>query len=117
VDNPLITGGTSFTITPAAAHHLAITLPDPLTAGVPFAITVTVQDAYSNTVTGYQGTVHFTLTGPALYQADYTFTADDMGSHTFDNQILRQAGDYTLSGMDEGESTVRGSVSFTVTPA
>jgi hypothetical protein len=33
-----------------------------------FVITpgLTVQDAYGNTVTGYQGTVHFQVTGPVM---------------------------------------------------
>jgi hypothetical protein len=113
-DNALITGGTAFTVTPAAADHIAFTVPGTITAGVPFAITVTVQDAYGNTVTGYTGTVHFTLTGPAMAQADYTFTAADMGSHTFNNLVLSQAGDYTLTGMDTGDPTVGGSTLFTV---
>jgi hypothetical protein len=111
---PLISGSTTFTITPAAADHIAFTVPATVTAGVPFAITVTVQDAYGNTVTGYTGTVHFTLTGPAMAQADYTFTASDMGSHTFSNLMLSQAGDYTLGGMDSADPTVSGSTSFTV---
>jgi hypothetical protein len=109
-----ITGSTAFTITPAAADHIAFTVPSTITAGVPFAITVTVQDAYGNTVTGYLGTVHFTLTGPAMAQADYTFTATDMGSHTFTNLVLSQAGDYTLTGVDSADPTVSGSTMFTV---
>jgi hypothetical protein len=112
--NPLITGSTTFTITPAAAAHIAFTVPSTITAGMPFAITVTVQDAYGNTVTGYTGTVHFTLTGPAMAMANYTFTASDMGSHTFNNLVLSQAGDYTLTGMDTGDSMVSGSIMFTV---
>jgi hypothetical protein len=110
---PLITGSTAFTITPAAADHIGFTVPS-ITAGVPFALTVTVQDAYGNTVTGYTGTVHFTLTGPAMEMADYTFTAGDMGSHTFHDQVLNVAGDYTLVGMDTGDPTVSGSTLFTV---
>jgi hypothetical protein len=112
--NPLITGNTSFTITPAAPDHIAFTVPSPITAGMPFAITVTVQDAYGNTVTGYTGTVPFTLTGQATAMADYIFTAGDMGSHTFRNLVLSQAGDYTLTGMDTGDPTISGDISFTV---
>jgi hypothetical protein len=112
--NPLITGSLTFTVTPAAADHITFTAPATITAGVPFAITVTVQDVYGNTVTGYTGTVHFTLTGPAMAQADYTFTATDMANHTFGNLVLSQAGDYTLTGMDSADPTVSGSVTFTV---
>jgi hypothetical protein len=116
-DNPLITGGNTFTITPLVAAHIAFSVPSSITAGMPFAITVTVQDAYGNTVTDYTGTVHFTLTGQAMAQADYTLTATDMGSHTFTNLVLSQAGDYTLGGMDTADPTISGSSTFTITPA
>jgi hypothetical protein len=49
-----------------------------------------------------------------MAQADYTFTAADMGSHTFNNLVLSQAGDYTLAGMDVADPAVSGSTSFTV---
>jgi hypothetical protein len=112
--NAAITGSTSFTVVAAAPAHIVFTVPGTITAGVPFSITVTIQDAYGNTATGYTGTVHFTLTGPAMAQANYTFTAVDMGSHTFSNLVLNQAGDYTLTGMDIADPMVRGSTMFTV---
>jgi hypothetical protein len=111
--NPLITGSNTFTITPAAATQIAFTVPSTITAGVPFALTVTVQDAYGNTVTNYQGGIHFTLTGPAMAQADYTFTAADMGSHTFSNLVLNQTGMYTLTGTDTTDPMLTGSIMFT----
>jgi hypothetical protein len=112
---PSLTGSTTFTITPAAADHIALQVAPALTAGVPFAITVTVQDAYGNTVTGYMGTVHFQLTGPVTGTADYTFTATDMGSHTFSNLVLSQPGSYILTATDENDPLLSGSASFTVT--
>ena len=112
--NPLINGGTAFTITPAAADHLAFAVPLSITAGVPFAITVTVEDAYGNTVTDYTGTVHFTLTGPETAMADYAFTAGDAGSHTFGHLMLSTAGTYTLDGTDTADPTLSGSLMFTV---
>jgi rhamnogalacturonan endolyase len=93
--------------------HILLAVP-PVSAGVPFSVTVTVQDAYGNTVTGYQGMVHFQLTGPQMAMANYTFTAADMGSHTFSNLVLNQAGDYTLTGTDTADPTVSGSTPFTV---
>jgi hypothetical protein len=113
-DNPLINGNTAFTITPAAAAHVVFNVPNSITAGVRFAITVTVQDGYGNTVTDYAGTVHFMLTGQAMAQADYTFTTSDMGSRTF-NVVLSQPGDYTLTGSDP-DAGIDGSVSFPVDP-
>jgi sugar lactone lactonase YvrE len=75
---PPVTGSTTFTITPAAPDHIALSLPGTIQAGVPFALTVTVQDAYGNTVTGYSGTVHFALMGPVMSTAQYTFRAADI---------------------------------------
>jgi hypothetical protein len=113
-DTGLITGSTTFTIRPAAADHIAFTVPSTITAGVPFAITVTVQDAYGNTVTGYTGTVHFQLTGTVTPSADHTFTATDMGSHTFSGLVLNQPGMYTLTATDSADPSLSGSTLFTV---
>jgi hypothetical protein len=111
--NPSITGGFSITVNPAAAAHIAFVVGS-ITAGMPFSITVTVQDAYGNTVTGYLGTVHFQLTGPMMAMANYTFTAADMGSHTFNNLRLGTTGMYTLTGTDTVDSPVTGTTMFTV---
>jgi hypothetical protein len=48
--------------------------------------------------------------------ADYTFTAADSGQHTFAGLVLRQAGDYTITGSDP-DGGIDGSVTFTVDPA
>jgi hypothetical protein len=37
-----------------------------------------------------------------------------MGSHTFSNRVLSQAGTYTLTGMDTADPSLTGSVTFTV---
>jgi hypothetical protein len=110
-----ITGSTTFTVTPAAADHIAFTVPSTIPAGVPFAITVTVQDAYGNTVTGYTGTVHFTAStgGVLVAMADYTFTPADSGQRTFPGLVLSQPGDYVLTGSDP-DAGLGGSVAFTV---
>jgi hypothetical protein len=109
-----VTGSTTFTITPAAADHIALSVPSTIMAGVPFAIPVTVQDAYGNTVTDYTGTVHFALMGPVMPMANYTFMAADMGSRTFSGLMLSQAGDYTLTAVDQADPSLTGSVAFSV---
>ena len=43
--------------------------PPPATAGIAFSVTVTAQDAYGNTATGYTGTVHFTSSDGAATAA------------------------------------------------
>jgi hypothetical protein len=110
--NPPVTGSTTFTIAPAAAAHVAFSVPSTITAGVPFAITVTIQDAYSNTVTGYTGRVQFAASNGQ--SAAYTFTAADMGSHTFHGVVLNQPGTYTVTGTDTMDPSLTGSITFTV---
>jgi hypothetical protein len=109
-----ISGMTTFTVTPATADHLAFVMPTSITAGMPFAITVTVQDVYGNTVTVYTGTVMFTVTGPVMPMASYTFTTADAGQQTFGDLVLNQPGAYTITGND-APAGINGSFSFTVT--
>jgi hypothetical protein len=101
-------------VTPAAADHLAFTVPDHLTAGMPFDVVVTVQDALNNTATGYTGTVDFTLS-PGGDLESYTFTAADQGHYTLAGLMLN-AGDYTLTGTDVANPAISGSLTFTVDP-
>jgi hypothetical protein len=76
-----VTGSITFTINPGPANWINLTVPDTITAGQPFPVTVTVRDAFNNPVTGYTGTVHFTATNGVT--ANYAFTPTDMSSHTF----------------------------------
>ncbi len=102
-------------VNPGAVDHILVTAPSTTTAGTPFNVTLTVQDAYNNTVTGYRGTVHFTSGDPqAFLPSDYTFTAADNGVHTFMGVILKTAGSQTLG---VGDGTINGSATITVTPA
>jgi hypothetical protein len=59
--------------------------PSTTTAGQAHSLTVTALDSDGSALTSYRGTVHFSSTDPqADLPADYTFTAADNGSHTFD---------------------------------
>jgi len=57
--------GTSnrFNVQPNNVHHFAISTIADQAAGLPFSITVTAQDLYGNTVTGFGGTVNISHTG------------------------------------------------------
>jgi hypothetical protein len=112
IANPLIHGSITFTVNPAAAAHIVFTIPDTVTAGVPFDITVTVQDAYGNTVTDFGDTVQFVASNGVT--ADYTFTPADMGQHTFHNLVINQPGTITITGTDLEDPSVTGSITFTV---
>jgi hypothetical protein len=79
------------TVKPAAASQFIIRAPSSVTAGVAFALTLTVEDAYGNVVTGYAGTIHFSSTDTmATLPRNYRFTATDKGVHTFTGLILRK---------------------------
>jgi hypothetical protein len=88
-----------------AADHFAVSAPAGETAGTPFDVMVTVQDAYNNTVTGYTRTVHFSSADPygATLPADYTFTAADHGQHIFAaGAALYTAGAWDVTAADTG---------------
>ena len=101
---------------PVDHFRVTTTAANPQVAGVPFSFTVTAQDQYGNTVTGYMGTVHFRSADPhpATLPADYTFTAADMGVHTFANgAILFTPGTWDVTAMDT-HATVSGAALVTV---
>ena len=96
-----ITGTATVNVMAAAANHFVVTTTasDPQVAGTPFSVTVTVQDAYNNTVTTYGGTIHFTSSDPqATLPRNYTFLSTDQGVHTFvGGAILRTGGSQTIT--------------------
>jgi hypothetical protein len=111
-----ITGSQSgIAVTPGAATQLSVSAPAGATAGQAFSITVTAQDAYGNTATGYTGTVHFTSSdGQATLPADYTFAGGDQGVHTF-SVTLVSMGSQTITATDTGTASITGTATLTVT--
>jgi streptogramin lyase len=104
----------------AAADHyvLATSAANPDVAGTPLAVTVTAQDPYGNTATGYHGTAHFSSSDPqATLPADYTFTASDNGAHTFSGVILRTAGNRSVTATDITTGSITGNAPVTVVAA
>jgi hypothetical protein len=115
-----ITGSeTGITVNPAAASILVVSgFPSPTMAGAAHSLTVTAEDAYGNTATGYRGTVHFTSSdAQAVLPANYTFTSGDAGSHTF-TATLKTAGSQSLTATDTSTGSITGSqTGITVNPA
>jgi hypothetical protein len=111
LSNPGISGSeTGITVSPAAATHFVLSGPTSVSAGTSFSLTVTAVDAYSNTATGYRGTVHFTdSVGGATLPANYTFTATDKGVHTFTGLKLKTKGWQTITVTDTLNSSILGS--------
>ena len=102
-------------VTAAAAAQFILSAPSSVTSGAKFSVTLTVEDAYGNVVTGYTGTVHFKSSdSTATLPKNYTFTAADAGVHTFTNMfILRKKGKQTLTVTDiaNGALTATDSIS------
>jgi streptogramin lyase len=105
------------TVTAATADHLQITVSPGITSGTPFDLMVAVLDVYGNVVTGYQGTITFSVTDPdpgVMFPGPYTFSpGTDAGVHTFGaGFVLITPGDQTITVTDDGGLT--GSITVTL---
>ncbi len=79
----------------------------------PVDFTITAYDTQSIVATGYTGTVHFTALGDngvyASLPKDYTYTASDLGTHTFPLSLqFQQEGVYQLEVRDIAKPTLSG---------
>jgi hypothetical protein len=115
-----VTGSqTGITVNPGTASVLAVVgFPSSITVGQSGNFTVTAQDSYGNTATGYTGTVHFTSSvSSASLPGDYTFTSTDQGTRSF-SATFNTAGSQSLTATDTADSTITGSqTGITVNPA
>jgi hypothetical protein len=104
------------TVKSAAASKFVLSAPSSIQPGVPLGLTVTVEDAYGNIVTGYVGTVHFKSSdSQAKLPVNYTFTASDGGAHTFAGLVLKKAGNQTITATDTKNSSITGKTIVDVT--
>jgi hypothetical protein len=125
----LVTGGdqtvtvSSPALTPASATvnvtgqvtHLALSAPSGVSAGDTFNLTVSAIDTQGILAPGYTSTVHFTSSDAlAGLPADYTFTPDDAGTHTF-TVSLKTSGPQSISAKEVG-GTIGGGATVAVTP-
>src|SRR5262249_41292962 len=78
-------------------------------------VTVTAVDPMGIVGSGYTSSIHFTSTDPqAGLPADYTFTPEDAGVHTF-SVTLKSSGPRWL-GVNEVGGTINGGLTVNVTP-
>jgi hypothetical protein len=110
----------AFEVQPGAATHFQFNAPAAITSNTPFDITIIALDAYGHIASGYLGTVTFSTsdTEPeAILPADYTFTADEQGVHTFVGGLtLIAVGDEILTVTDASDSSIVGTAQVTVDP-
>lgn len=105
----------SITVHPAAASKFLLSARAGVSAGVSFSMTVTVEDAYGNVVTGYAGTAHFSSSDKsAKLPANYSFSACDAGVHTFTGLVLYTKGRQKISVTAVHNSALTGSDSISV---
>jgi fibronectin type 3 domain-containing protein len=82
--------------------------PSSTVAGVSHNFTVTAQDAFGNTATGYTGTVSFTSSdSQAVLPANYTFVSGDGGVHSF-TATLKTAGTQSITATDAVTAAITG---------
>jgi Domain of unknown function (DUF4082)/Fibronectin type III domain len=88
-----------------SGDHLVVTATtSTVTAGASLSVTVAAQSSGGTTDATYRGTVHFTSSdGQAVLPADYTFTASDVGAHTF-SLTLKTAGTQSVTVTDTSSS-------------
>ncbi len=113
--NVSLAGSANVNVTTSAQIVVLTGLPQTTSAGMTQSVTITLTDSFGNIATGYVGTVHFTSTdGNAVLPADYTFTAADLGTHTF--QItFKTTGLQSFTVSDNANSSLRALANTTVT--
>jgi hypothetical protein len=105
---------------PETAAYFAITTSASVTAGTLLDVTVTAMDPYGNIASNYQGTVTLSSSDayPAVLPANYTFTSDDQGTHTFSGGVtLFTAGAQSLTAQDTATTSLTGSATVAVVAA
>jgi hypothetical protein len=95
----------------AAVTLLVSGFPATIAAGMPGMLKVTALDAFGNVARGYRGTVHFTSSDSAAgLPADFTFTRDNAGLHTF-TVVLKSKGPQSITASDTVTGSITGSES------
>ena len=114
VNTTSISGTVPVIVVPGPPAHYLVAGPTTAVAGHLIIQTVTVQDLYNNTVTGYTGTLHFTSSDPKAVMADNETLTAGVG---FFSVFFETAGIQATTATDTTASTLTGSSdSITVSP-
>ncbi|HEY1474866.1 MAG TPA: Ig-like domain repeat protein, partial [Pseudolabrys sp.] len=109
-----ITGtSNAINVSSTAATHFVVTAPSTATSGIAFTFTVTAQDQFNNTVTGYTGTVHFTKSDIAAGSAVPANSTLTNGAGTF-SATLVTPGAQTITATDTVTSSITGTAAINV---
>jgi hypothetical protein len=111
-----VTGSATIAVSPASASGFLVTAPSPAIAGTAFSVTVTALDPYGNVATGYTGTVILTSSDRTPQPSDYTFTANDNGTHVLTLSLFT-AGVQTILTRDASNGFLTGTTPVAVQAA
>jgi hypothetical protein len=105
-------GGVNIGAYQASASVLVVTVSGTVASGTPFDVTMQAVDEFGQVAFGYRGTVNFSVTDPdpaVMLPADYTFSADDQGTHRFTGEFtLITPGTWTLTAADLANALSQG---------
>jgi hypothetical protein len=110
----------STAVSPAGVAHLVVSgIATPRTTGSAGSVTVEARDDFGNRATGYTGTIHFTSSdSAAILPADYTFSHENGGIHTFSNGItLNTSGTQSVTVTDTVNTAINGAQTGILTSA
>ncbi len=115
VSAPNMTAASATVNVTGQVARLSVSAPAITRAGDNFNVTVSAIDTTGAVATGYTTTVHFTSSDAlAGLPADYTFTPEDAGSHTF-SVTLKSAGSRFIGAIETG-GTIQGGATVSVSP-
>ena len=115
ISGTVISNTASATFTPGALDHFAVSSISTQTAGVPFNVSVTAQDANNNTVTNYTGEVDLATTaGTIAPTVSAAFTAGVLSSQSV--SVTLAGTGQTIAVTDHGGTKTGTSGTFTVLP-
>src|SRR5262249_42059078 len=99
----------------AQAHHLVLSAPGTVVAGMPFDIAVEAQDAFNNVAVGYTGPLNVGTDDPQVtLPAPLTLSA---GRGTLQVDALETTGTEHITFTDASNQTLNKSALIAVTPA
>ena len=112
--NALTGTSSSITVNATAASKFSVSAPATATARTAFTLTVTAIDPYSNTATGYTGTVHFTSSDPKAVLPANSTLSNGAGNFT---AIAETAGSQTFTATDTMTGSLTGNSGSVATTA
>ena len=93
------------------ASQIEVVVPSNVTSGVPFVLTVTAKDSVGNTVSNYDGIVHFTSSDGAAILPSNSSLLNGTG---FFAAVLKSTGPQTITATDTITASITGDAAITV---